>query len=93
MTAVAEVVCPCLRADSVPACQSDFEDWVSETSDWLGLVALQSPRVSMSDVVDPFLSRYRVDYTDSTTASKVTCIKWTGLIDEKWIRQLFIVLW
>ena len=70
-----------------------FEDWALERHEWLGLVALQSPRVCVDDKIDPYLSRYSVPDSDSAVVSDVVVLKWSGFIPALWIRSLWIRLW
>ena len=69
-----------------------FEDWALDVHEWLGLVALQSPRIRTDDEIDSYLSRYSVPECDSAVASDLIILKWTGFIPALWVRNLFIEL-
>jgi ribonucleases P/MRP protein subunit RPP40 len=59
--------------------------------EWLSLVALHSPRVSSSDNIDSYLSRYSVP-NDGETVPKATdlvTIHWHGFIPAIWINRVF----
>ncbi len=70
-----------------------FEDWALERQEWLGLVALQSPRVRADDEIDPYLSRYSVPDSGSAMVSDLVVLQWSGFIPALWIRSLWIRLW
>ena len=69
-----------------------FEDWALETSEWLSLVALESPRILSEDPIDPFLSRYQVPHNDSGKVFNMVTLTWTGFIPASWMRCLFVYL-
>ena len=54
------IIQPHLDPTHVSEDNTDFEDWAIGIHEWLGLVAIRSPRVTMNDDVDTFLSQYRV---------------------------------
>ena len=70
----------------------DFEDWALETYEWLGLVAMESPRIFPEDTIDPFLSRYQVPHNDSGKPLNMVTLTWTGFIPASWLTHLFICL-
>ena len=70
----------------------DFEDWTLEISEWLSLVALESPRILSGDAIDPFLSRYQIPNNDSGQFSNLLTLTWTGFIPATWIRYLLVYL-
>ncbi len=69
-----------------------FEDWALERHEWLGLVALQSPRIRADDEIDPYLSRYSVPDRDLAVISDVVVLTWSGFIPALWIKGLFLEL-
>ncbi len=69
-----------------------FDDWALETSEWLSLVALESPRILSEDAIDPFLSRYQVPHDDSGNVLNMVTLTWTGFIPALWMRCLFLCL-
>lgn len=79
---------PPLSLDS----DDDFEDWALEISEWLSLVALESPRILSEDSIDPFLSRYQIPDDDSGKASNMLTLTWAGFIPATWIRYLLVYL-
>jgi ribonuclease P/MRP protein subunit RPP40 len=56
--------------------------------DWLGMVAMDSPRISASDSIDPFLARYEVPGRESAATSNLVKVCWHGFVQSQWIRQL-----
>ena len=74
---------------------TDFEEWSIDIHEWLGMVSLQSPRVTRGHDVDPFISRYRVPIdNDGTTtpAIAINIITWRGLIPSSWVQILLVRL-
>ncbi|KAL5359611.1 ribonuclease P 40kDa subunit-domain-containing protein [Aspergillus floccosus] len=71
----------------------ELRESCEELSEWVGMVALDSPRISEDDDTDPFLSRYSVPGCEGSAQSlNLIRLKWHGLIPPKWIMQLFITL-
>jgi len=58
-----------------------------ELIEWLGLVALQSPRLLHSDLIDPYLSRYTVP-EGSTEIQSLRVIEWQGFIGSRWLTRM-----
>ena len=92
LTTTEGVRVPILSPAPASDCDDDFEDWALETYEWLSLVALKSPRIAVSDAIDPFLSRYQVPDGDSGKIFNMVALTWTGFIPASWIMQLFIHL-
>lgn len=67
-------------------------DWALETHEWLGMVALQSPRVQASDEIDPYLCRYRVPDAEKAETYDLVSVEWKGFIPSEWVRDLFVRL-
>lgn len=67
-----------------------FEDWALDTHEWLGLVAVDSPRILKGDSIDPFLSRYEIPGNNSGAILNMVTLTWTGFIPADKIRALFI---
>ncbi|EED24274.1 ribonuclease P protein subunit p40, putative [Talaromyces stipitatus ATCC 10500] len=69
-----------------------LEDYCNEVSEWLGLVSLQSPRISVDDVIDPYLSRYAVPQSESTQlqSTALVILRWQGVMGSRWINQLLV---
>lgn len=69
-----------------------MQEHCSELAEWLAMVALESPRVTADDKIDPYLSRYSVPDADNSTPSDLVSLEWHGLISSQWITQLLIAL-
>jgi ribonucleases P/MRP protein subunit RPP40 len=72
--------------------QEHLHEYCLELSEWLALVSIQSRRISSSDSVDPYISRYQVPQRKEATAESVITVKWHGFLSPLWILQLFISL-
>ena len=74
--------------------KADFEGWALDIYEWLGLVALQSPRVQASDNIDPYLSRYHIPAADNEFPKpcNLVTLSWKALLPASWVRDLFITL-
>ncbi|KAN0069759.1 Ribonuclease P [Elaphomyces granulatus] len=70
----------------------DIQDHCNDLSEWLALVSLGSPRVQLTDLVDPYLSRYEVPYRDIARPSTIRSFKWHGILPSQWIMDLLIAL-
>jgi ribonucleases P/MRP protein subunit RPP40 len=70
----------------------DIQDHCNDLSEWLALVSLGSPRVQLTDLVDPYLSRYEVPYRDTARPSIIRSFKWHGILPSQWIMDLLITL-
>lgn len=69
----------------------ELPDFASEIYEWLSLIRLQSPRVSPTDSIDPYLSRYQVPGEPGTqTASKLCTVTWEGFLSPSFARQLLV---
>ncbi|PYH42119.1 ribonuclease P protein subunit p40 [Aspergillus saccharolyticus JOP 1030-1] len=72
--------------------QEELRDQCTEISDWLAMVSLSSPRVTATDDIDPYLSRYSVPDADEAQATDLVSLRWRGLIPAKWIVGLVVHL-
>ncbi|KAI9840789.1 MAG: hypothetical protein M1830_007910 [Pleopsidium flavum] len=70
--------------------REDFEHYAVDLSEWLGLLALDSPRLQASDSVDVYLSRYEVPFCKDALEMDLVRVRWRGLLPAKWITQLFL---
>ena len=86
-----EIRVPDLRPPPSSCPDDDFEDWAVDIHEWLGLAAIESPRIRRDDAIDPFLSRYRVLGELGRDHTLVT-LTWTGFIPALWVRQLFVYM-
>lgn len=68
-----------------------LEDYCNDISEWLAMVSLQSPRISVDDIIDPYLSRYAVPESESieTQPTALVSLRWQGAMTSRWITQLF----
>lgn len=72
--------------------EQELKENCDEISEWLGMVALGSPRVLASDDVDPYLCRYSVPHVDEAKPSDIVSLRWHGFLPLKWIMELFLTL-
>lgn len=91
-----DVTLPLLKPPAELLSGTDNEylpDTMSETYEWLSLVRLQSPRVSSTDNIDPYLSRYQTPGEPNEQATtKVCTITWEGLLAPSLARQMLVDL-
>lgn len=69
---------------------ADFDDYVTDTYEWLSMVSLQSPRLAASDTIDPYLCRYEVPNVEQADTMKVVRVRWQGLLPAHWISKLWL---
>ncbi|KAE8152143.1 ribonuclease P 40kDa subunit-domain-containing protein [Aspergillus avenaceus] len=69
--------------------EQELRDNCDEISEWLAMVSLGSPRVSSTDDIDPYLSRYSVPDASEAKPADIVSLKWRGLIPPKWVMGLF----
>ena len=69
-----------------------LKDQCENLSEWLAMVALDSPRVSKDDDIDPYLSRYSVPDNEDLKSTDLVSLKWKALIPSTWILALFLAL-
>lgn len=69
---------------------SDVGEWSHDVVEWLGLVALESPRVQNNDSVDPHLCRWAYPAGTTEGATPIRVLRWKGMVDSSWITQLLI---
>lgn len=67
----------------------DFEDFATETHEWLSLISLGSSRIDLDDKIDSFLSRY-VPPGNTGTRSKLVKITWKGFLTSAWAHRTFV---
>ena len=90
VTTTIECVCvPSLCPPSAQA-QISLHEWVYETTEWLDLVGLCSPRVEEGDTPDPYLSRYALPESTTTPGIAICRIRWSGLLNTDFITRLVI---
>jgi hypothetical protein len=75
--------------------QSSFGDeaYLSDVEEYLSLLCLGSPRVRVSDSIDPFLSRYGVPEHDASgSTGDLVRIRHRGFIPAAYVVRLFILM-
>ncbi|KAI9794692.1 MAG: hypothetical protein M1833_007408 [Piccolia ochrophora] len=70
--------------------EEDLRDYAVDFIEWLGMVSLDSPRISSSDDIDPYLSRYEVPGGESRTGKALVRVVWRGLLASGWINKLWL---
>jgi ribonucleases P/MRP protein subunit RPP40 len=76
-----------LRADPSLLSSEEGEDSLYEALEYADMLFLESPRVTETDQVDPFLSRYTVpDPLEKACAVRV--LSWSGILSSSWILNL-----
>lgn len=89
-----DVASPILATPAELASETSSRDppeSICELYEWISLVRLQSPRVSSTDTIDPYLSRYRVaDDTDNPATTNLCTITWEGLLTPSFARQMLV---
>jgi len=95
----ADVLIPPLHPPGAAASSEEFEEWSTETYEYLSLVSLQCPRILAGDSINPFLSRYQVpggeteEHGEEAKLTNMILLRWRGFIPATWIRSLFVILW
>ncbi|KAM4066986.1 ribonuclease subunit [Hirsutella rhossiliensis] len=67
--------------------RSGLEETATELYEWLSLHRLQSPRATLGDAVDPFLSRYSIPCSKGGQA-QICLLNWHGFLGASWLRDL-----
>lgn len=82
---------------SVPALSDDYfkdKEYAAEVEEWLGLIVLQSPRVKITDVVDPYICRYSLpehdDALEPTHVDKILRLQWSGFLTSRAVLMIFL---
>ena len=102
VSALPSIKRPPLGAQNAPDFDSSsFKDkeYAAQLEEWLGLVSLHSPRLSSSDSVDAYLSRYQVpsltglpdDSNDSSTEELVT-LRYHGFLHFTIMTELIMAV-
>ena len=68
----------------------DLEEGAITLHEWLGVIAMNSPRVRDGDTIDPYLCRYSVPGSSGVTVNTVNKVSWHGFIPAAWVLQLFL---
>lgn len=69
---------------------SEIGEWSNNFVEWLGLVALESPRLQAKDAVDPYLSRWNFPEGTTEHPTPIRALRWEGMVDSGWVTQLLI---
>ena len=88
VTRLESVRVPSMRSWSGEPRRTD--DDAADLLDWFGMMALNSPRLSSTDTIDPFLCRYQVPDAEIATTSNLVRVVWTGFIQGEWVRELLL---
>lgn len=67
--------------------RSGLEETATELYEWLSLHRLQSPRATIGDFVDPFLSRYSIPSGEGGH-DQICLLSWQGFLPSSWLRDL-----
>jgi ribonuclease P/MRP protein subunit RPP40 len=69
----------------------DFGDFCIDLHEWLSLLSLESPRISVQDQIDPYLSRYAPPgaESESSKSSELIKITWRGFLSSQWAHKAF----
>jgi ribonucleases P/MRP protein subunit RPP40 len=80
-----------------PAMELSDPYHAEEVFEWLGLISLESPRVSVADSMDPFLSRYEVpslataeEIDSPIRTTNLVKLEWKGLASADFITHLYV---
>ncbi|KAI8962980.1 ribonuclease P 40kDa subunit [Daldinia sp. FL1419] len=66
----------------------DMDEFATDVYEWLSLVRLDSPRISVDDKIDSYLSSYTIPDDSGGIQDENLCrISWQGFISPKWTRQ------
>lgn len=88
-----EVLVPPSQMDITESTPSeDVQEHCNALSEWLAMVALESPRVTANDTIDPYLSRYSVPDANDSNPTNLISLKWHGFINSRWITRLLTTL-
>ncbi|EYE92718.1 ribonuclease P protein subunit p40 [Aspergillus ruber CBS 135680] len=88
-----EVLAPPSQMDITESTPSeDVQEHCNALSEWLAMIALESPRVTSTDTIDPYLSRYSVPDADDSNPTNLISLKWHGFINSRWITHLLTTL-
>ena len=61
-----------------------------ELLEWVGMLALRSPRIQPGSSVDPFLCRYVVPGHGEASTRQLVCLKWRGFMPAEFVRNLLV---
>jgi ribonuclease P/MRP protein subunit RPP40 len=69
------------------------EDEAMSLVEYLGLLSLDSPRLTKDDEIDPHLSRYEVpNFGAGVAVRDFVRVRWRGFITPTFVRDLFVVV-
>jgi len=68
-----------------------FQEDCMDILEWFDLGGLGSPRIDVTDSLDPYLSSYTIPSADMATEGNLVCITWHGFIPGIWVRNLFML--
>lgn len=71
--------------------EEDFADHAVDLYEWLSLITLESPRVSVYDKIDPYLSRYAPpDAAPEAKTVALVKVTWEGFLCQQWAHGVFV---
>lgn len=81
-----------VAADLVSGEESqELPETLADIYEWLSLIRLQSPRISLRDSIDPFISRYQLPTEASEqNTTKICTVTWEGLLPPDFAKKLFV---
>jgi ribonuclease P/MRP protein subunit RPP40 len=90
-TKASNVLCPHFTVGDLPGIYEQ-EDAMA-LLEYIHILELESPRISRSDNIDSFLSRYEVpDFGSGTISKDFVRLRWSGFIPPQFIRDLFLAV-
>ncbi|KAI1819894.1 ribonuclease P 40kDa subunit [Xylaria intraflava] len=69
--------------------RDELDEYATEVYEWLSLVRLESPRISPSDNIDPYLATYALPGNPAEVDEGRLCkISWQGFIPPSWTASI-----
>lgn len=66
----------------------EFDEFTTDTLEWLSMVLLDSPRLCPEDSINSYLSRYQPP--GETAKQELVKVTWQGFISPAWAHQSFV---
>lgn len=69
-----------------------FEEYAAEIREWIALVSLNSPRLDVTDQIDPYLSRYQCPElsSDEAIGMELDRVTWQGFMSSSWAHHVLV---
>ena len=94
ITTSESILVPSLRPPSASLGEWAQQEDSLDILEWLGMVALESPRLGEADKIDPFLARYAIPGgKDDAQVGDVVRIRWRGFIRVEWVEKMWGGIW